>query len=321
MHFSWNAFISAPDYFGALYPGLPIIALFGPVNSIPNLLSLFVLILIGAKIPLKLKIIPAYIVSCAVLIFVPVMGFIGITGTLGVILTVVSVAITAVCTALLQGGIFAFAGLFPPRYIQATMTGNAVAGIAVNLIRIVTKLTLPNDPKDPNMRNLKLSSSIFFFFSAGMLIFCIVSFLLMLPMRFVKYYSRASATSETASLLKNEGAPLQPDSSGVVESVNAEMDDSKPKPAVSAFAVFRKIWVHCVFVCTVFVVTLSIFPGMSSSIPSKVGLGDWLPIIITVYKIVTNYCRPLSMCLTFWADLHHVLLSFLTRRQLAFPSF
>jgi hypothetical protein len=40
--------------------------------------------------------------------------------------------------------VLGLASLLPPKYITAVMSGNGVAGILAGLLRIITKLALPN---------------------------------------------------------------------------------------------------------------------------------------------------------------------------------
>ena len=49
--------------------------------------------------------------------------------------TALSLAIVGVCTALMSGGVFGLAGVFPPICTQALMSGQGLAGVIVSLSR------------------------------------------------------------------------------------------------------------------------------------------------------------------------------------------
>jgi len=113
---------------------------------------------------------------------------------LGFALTITLLVLSAVASALLQGGIFGFAGTLPPNYMQAAMTGNGLSGVTVSIIRVITKVTITIDPMERDeqkiLGSLTLSSSIFFFFSAGTMILCLITYIIMMRSPFVQYYMR-----------------------------------------------------------------------------------------------------------------------------------
>jgi equilibrative nucleoside transporter 1/2/3 len=216
-----------------------------------------------------------------VLIAIPVLGFCHVYGIIGFNLTIIMVIMTALCTALCQGGIFGFAGMLPPIYIQAVMSGNGLAGITTSIIRVITKLTLESK-KPITLETLNLSAAIYFFVSAGVIIMCILSYFVMVRTRFVAHFLGTGAVweEEKASLLSEE------------EDLSIGYKAS-PLPPVSTLQVLKKIWHMCFLVCFIFFVSLAIFPGISVTIEScygpKSAMADWLPVLMIVVFNVFDF--------------------------------
>ncbi|PSC75565.1 Equilibrative nucleoside transporter 4 [Micractinium conductrix] len=71
------------------------------------------------------------------------------------------VAACGVCDALVQGGLFGETAQLPPRFTQALLTGTAVSGVAISLLRVVTKAMLPGTEA-----GLRASANIYFSITA-----------------------------------------------------------------------------------------------------------------------------------------------------------
>lgn len=274
--FPWNAFISAPDYFNTLY-GESTLLYLATAYSISNLLGLLLMVLFGSKLSLMLKVVPPYIVSFLVLVTIPVLGFCHVNGVAGFSITLTLVFLTAVCTALLQGGIFGFAGMLPPIYIQALMSGNGIAGVATSIIRVITKLTIESK-KPVTLQQLNLSAAIYFFVSAAVILLGIISYFVM------------GRTPFAQSFMKKQQKQKQLDSSERSLLGNNETQEQQ-KPSV--FAVMKKIWHMCFLITFVFSVSLAIFPGISVTIQTSYGptsvMADWLPVLMIVIFNVFDF--------------------------------
>ncbi|KAL9656557.1 hypothetical protein ABK040_012140 [Willaertia magna] len=276
--FPWNAFISAPDYFGRLYGG-DIMLYFSVANAIPNVIGLLALLKLAPKIPIKFRIFPAYIITFFVLVAVPILGFAGVHGTVGFVLTIVLVVIQSFCNSALQGGMFGFAGVLPPNYTQALMSGNGIAAVICSFLRIVTKLTIEQNRKHLSLSILNVSASVYFFICSAVILLCVVSFAVVMRMEFVQYYLRkAEGKDEEKRSIINATED---------EEEQQNTNDFKPQPSV--ISVFKKIWVYCSLVCCVFWVTLGVFPGLAVQVPTwykGTEMVEWLPILIgTTFNI------------------------------------
>ena len=62
--------------------------------------------------------------------------------------TCLSLAVVGICTALMSGGVFGLAGIFPQICTQALMSGQGLAGVIVSLSSIFTTLAVAPDDDD-----------------------------------------------------------------------------------------------------------------------------------------------------------------------------
>ena len=78
----------------------------------------------------------------------------------GFALTVLCIAVVAVGSGVQQASLYGYVASFPPRYTQALMTGEGLAGLVVSVNRIVTKASVSNDKAG-------LTKSTYVFFALG----------------------------------------------------------------------------------------------------------------------------------------------------------
>lgn len=299
--FPWNAFISSPDYFMRLY-GNQTLFYFSLAYSYPNLIGLIFMVKFGKKIPIIYRILVPYFVIVFVLLAVPIMGFAGIENhrTLGLALTLVLVVLTGVASSVLQGSLFGFGGMFPPKYMTALMSGNGVAGFLVSLLRVLTKATIESGK--PSMWDLTLSSSIYFFLSCFIVILCIISFVFALRSKFTQHYMLRAESS-------TESRPIQQ---------VTDYDEENIKSKISIIAIAKKIWLMALSVFLTFVVTIGLFPGLVTNIPSssKNFMVEWLPVFLVLdfnlFDLIGRYApswyQLKSTKIIAWSTISRVLL-------------
>lgn len=259
--FPWNAFVAAPDYFTSMY-GPNIMFYISMANTLPNLLGSIVMIFVGAKIPVQIKMHGPLFVLLAILITVPLIHLMKLSQTMGTVLILVLVFITGCSTAVLQSGFFEMAGQINPRMIQAFMTGNGIAGVAASVLRIITKVSISEG-------DTTLSAYVYFFISAGVIFACMIAAVAMVRLEYVRHHLMITTTTVS---LENTGLLLESES--IVE----------VKPKLKPFQIFKKVWSFAIMVFLVMFVTLVIFPGFCSEI-IDLKLGDWAPIVmVAIYN-------------------------------------
>jgi len=179
--------------------------------------------------------------------------------------------VTGVGDAIVQGSMYGMASLFPPVYSQALQNGNGVAGVVACILRIVTKLSLPETTS-----GLRISTLIYFIISAFIMLLCIISYTLLVRLPFSKFYLE----------LKNPQPDLELSSLGKeLLSDPKEMLILEDEGVVNIRMILYKIWKMGFALVLVFFVTLLGFPGMITDIPAPSLPDDWFPIIlITVFN-------------------------------------
>ncbi|KAL9647736.1 hypothetical protein ABK040_015224 [Willaertia magna] len=298
MLFPYNAFISAPDYFSRLY-GKDILFYLTIADSIPNLLGLLLSLYLVPKISIKWRIYPAYILTFFILIAVPILGFLEVRGLTGLIITVILVILQALCTSALQG-MFAVASALPSSYMQAVMSGNGISSVICSVLRIVTKLGIEQNRKHIPMSLLNISTAIYFFICAFVILLCIFSFWIVMRSEFLQFYLQKAEGQEEEKRIqelketKIETTIKLEENNNQTEIKLEENNDHKEihhppeqpllrnKPNI--FNTFQKIWSYCVLVCTVFFISYSIFPGIAVTVPTwyiNTEMVNWLPVLIT----------------------------------------
>ena len=187
--------------------------------------------------------------------------------------TLLSLAIVGGCTALMSGGVFGLAGIFPPICTHALMTGQAVAGLVVSMTSIFTLMGAhaddgcDGDHVTSTCKTYEIDWAAFSYFCIAVLILlaCIACFLVLERLPITLYYKeKAEAMIETTHVDGGEGmeTPLYP----LLSSGSDEL--SKTKHTGKLERVVRAVKAPALSVFFVFAVTLSLFPTISSRIDS-----------------------------------------------------
>lgn len=175
-------------------------------------------------------------------------------------ITIGSVVIMNAATAILSGGLFGIAGLFPSEYMTAVVSGQALGGIFSALAEIVT-LTFADDPKK--------SAFIFFMIGNVVLVICLILYIMMSKTVYFKYFTVerfniAKARQEESGTLHR--APTEPSFKNVV----------------------NKIWLYGFSEWLVFAVTLTVYPSVTVLVNSELH-GNGHPWNDIYFIPVTNY--------------------------------
>ncbi|KAI5584095.1 hypothetical protein POPTR_006G068100v4 [Populus trichocarpa] len=255
----WNAFITAIDYFGYLYPTKHIEKVFSVAYMSSSVLVLVIVMSWGGwskQLSYRLRMNMGFCMFILSLMVVPVIDWSwsssgpkgSSSGAYGV--TVASVVVCGVADGLIGGSLIGAAGKLPKQYMQAVFAGTASSGVLISILRIITKASLPQNPQ-----GLQTSAHFYFIVSAIILLCCTLSCNLLYKLPVMEQYYK-----------------LTPD------------DSLCPKPEF--WAVARKIRRPAFGILMIYIVTLSIFPGfIAEDLTSKI-LKDWYPVLlITIYNV------------------------------------
>ncbi|KAL5547829.1 hypothetical protein UlMin_003060 [Ulmus minor] len=263
----WNAFITAVDYFGFLYPTKHVEKVFSVAYMSCSVLVLFLMLIWGnwwGKLSCRSKLNLGFSMFVLSMMVAPIIGWVwwkgpGERASGSYIVTVVAVAICGLADGLVGGSLMGSAGRLPKQYMQAVFAGTASSGVLVSLLRITTKALLPQTPK-----GLQASAHLYFLVSSIILLTCIISCNLLYKLPVMQHH-----------------CSLQ------------QQDPMCSRPQIHAVA--RRIKWPAFGIFTIYVVTLSIFPGfLAEDLESKI-LKDWYPILlITTYNIADLVGKSLT---------------------------
>ncbi|KAK1551172.1 hypothetical protein Q3G72_031406 [Acer saccharum] len=254
----WNAFITAVDYFGYLYPSKHVEKVFSVAYMCSSQLILVLLIWGGwsSKLSYRFRLNLGFSMFVLSLMVTPIIdrawsrnGSQGRTnGAYGV--TVASVVICGLADGLIGGSLIGSAGKLPKQYMQAVFAGTASSGVLVSILRIITKASLPQTPQ-----GLRTSAYFYFIVSTVIILCCCLGCNLLTKLPVMQQHYR---------LLSNDP------------------HCSRPK----FWTVARKIQWPSFGVFIIYIVTLSIFPGFIAENLQSELLQDWYPILlITIYNV------------------------------------
>ena len=201
MMFPWNVYITAQSYYKHRFADTAHASnftfWFSTSFQIANIVGLALAVYYGSKFNMRFSVAFPMIVNCLVLVSTTSLVETNhMSAQVLFILTCGFVATCGVCTALLQLGIFGLAGRFPNVYMQAVMSGQGMAGIAVSLINIFTTISEPTSKANLSFDDIKESAFLYFLIATIVVIVTLLSFNLMSYLDFAQYYAFVDTQDE-----------------------------------------------------------------------------------------------------------------------------
>eukprot|EP00163_Fabomonas_tropica_P020882 TRINITY_DN367_c0_g1_i3.p1 TRINITY_DN367_c0_g1~~TRINITY_DN367_c0_g1_i3.p1 ORF type:complete len:404 (+),score=89.65 TRINITY_DN367_c0_g1_i3:287-1498(+) len=276
----FNTFITAFDFFKEIFPTQPFEFWFSLTNNGPCFVTSLAMIPFGAYLSNSTRILSSYIAYFIIVVAVPFIGMAMNNGSISQKtaqdLVLSGVAIGGFFTGIVLPSVCGLAALFPASYIGATMSGVGVGGLIVGIIRVVTKISLPNNPD-----GVRTGSYIYFFIGAFLMLLCILGFFALGRVPYGRYHLRKAA--QTTVIDTSAGTPEEQLIS--VPPASDDDNDGDDSPPLPAMAVFKKMWLQSVMVVLTFFITLSLFPGVFGLIKSNkesLNSSGWFGIILIV---------------------------------------
>ncbi|KAJ1989914.1 hypothetical protein H4R33_001912 [Dimargaris cristalligena] len=139
----WNVFITASEFFRVKFAGSPYQMNFQNWFSTSYTLTNLVVIAVCISQQHRIKPRPVILITLAVnvVIFMCMTIFTRIASLQGTTffgLTLAMLTLGAMSSSLMQCALFALVSRFPPLYIQGVLSGQAVAGVVVSIVQLVT---------------------------------------------------------------------------------------------------------------------------------------------------------------------------------------
>eukprot|EP00343_Euplotes_focardii_P007156 CAMPEP_0205819138 /NCGR_PEP_ID=MMETSP0206-20130828/1382_1 /ASSEMBLY_ACC=CAM_ASM_000279 /TAXON_ID=36767 /ORGANISM="Euplotes focardii, Strain TN1" /LENGTH=307 /DNA_ID=CAMNT_0053112353 /DNA_START=439 /DNA_END=1362 /DNA_ORIENTATION=+ len=229
------------------------------------------------------------------------------------ILILAVIVVMGIANSFAQGGIFGFAGIFPPRYTGAVMFGNGFSGLAMNILRMCTLLAFP--PKEieegKHDNTAFIGCMIYFAIASLIIILCIVGYFYVLKTEFAQYYmKKAGPETNSRSVSLNVAARsagsighadsvklYNGDNEDTYERVNDRINDDEDQDQVSFLGVYKEVAFMAtqVFVC--FTITFVVFPGTQLSTTfdflgnSAADIAWFSVLMITVFNVFDTIGR------------------------------
>lgn len=266
----WNAFITAVDYFGYLYPAKHVEKVFSVAYMTSSVLVLVVLMSSGCgsrKLSHRFRMNLGFSMFILSLMVAPTLDWAPWRSSwpkekqknAAYFVTVAAVVICGLADGLIGGSLIGSAGKLPKQYMQAIFAGTASSGVLVSILRIITKASLPQTPQ-----GLRASAHFYFIVSTIILLCCMLCCNLLYKLPVMQQHYK---------LLGDDPFCSRP----------------------QFWTVARRVWWPALGVFMIYVVTLSIFPGfIADSLESKL-LRDWYPVLlITTYNVADFMGKSLT---------------------------
>eukprot|EP01116_Phalansterium_solitarium_P001484 TRINITY_DN11275_c0_g1_i1.p1 TRINITY_DN11275_c0_g1~~TRINITY_DN11275_c0_g1_i1.p1 ORF type:complete len:462 (-),score=-40.46 TRINITY_DN11275_c0_g1_i1:62-1351(-) len=267
----WVTILTAVDYFTLQYPQDNFEFNITVAYMYPLAFSMFFVVRFGRIMNASARIVLGYTIFLVTLLLIPfIRDMLSEAPAFGITLTLI--AVLGLADAIAQGTLYGIAAMFPAVYIQAIASGNGMAGLLISATRIVTRLMFPE-----TVEGLRGASILYFMISAGLIVLCIIGYIALLRMPIAKHYMQLGQPEDQQALTEEE--LTEPDKSIPVLSNTASFG-----------GVMKKIWRYQLMICFNFTVTLFLFPGLFSVIPSMHGGDlDWFPVILISIFQVTDF--------------------------------
>ncbi|KAG1708817.1 hypothetical protein DVH05_022438 [Phytophthora capsici] len=188
--------------------------------------------------------------------------------------TMMSILLVACASTLMQEGLLRIVATFPPQYTQAVVSGQSFAGLAVSLSNFII---LWADEDDTRLfhglhANADLCAFLYFVLVFITLVLCLISFGILTRMTLFRHYQSVDhpghhqkeyfddASSEADTIDTIDISPRK----RLLDEDEAEVSSNK----VDILEVAYKIRFYAAATFFIFIVTLGVFPGITSAIKS-----------------------------------------------------
>lgn len=264
----WNFFITANDYFREKLKSEPELVttfqnFFSVASFAPNVFLMLINVFLLHKIRVQIRILVAIVVTFVM--FALTAGLVlpdtSNDTRMFFIVTLCTVTVINAAGSVLQGALFGLAGMFPQKYIQGVFAGQGLGGLFAS---------------GANLASLVGNSSIiysafgYFIAAAVVLLLCLVGFVYLMRMDFVKHHLKKQKSCSRKPCKCKDGRHEH-----MLDWVNEDgmkkINSPRQMGVVQlALFVFRKVSMMSLSAFLTFFVTLAVFPSTTARIVSVV---------------------------------------------------
>ncbi|KAK3748288.1 hypothetical protein RRG08_039540 [Elysia crispata] len=257
----WNFFITAKEYFDYKFRNTSIVpfdskrnntrlqsefeSYLSIVSQCSNLFFMVLTVLLVRSINVKVRVVVSTVLVTVIFIITTVLVKVDTDSWQQAFffITLCLAAFMSGVQSVLTGSILGLSAMFPPLYSQSAMIGQAAGGTFSALMSLLT-LATGDEPIS--------SALIYFLIAIGVTIISLMLFISLHFMKYSKFYmsfQNEKPLGEINDYVRRKRFP------------ESRMD--------FYYSIFRRIWMHCVSICLVFWVTLSVFPAVCALIRSS----------------------------------------------------
>ncbi|KAJ3610034.1 hypothetical protein NHX12_022128 [Muraenolepis orangiensis] len=214
-------------------------------STVPSVLCLVLNYLLVNRLSPRVRILSSLCVILLVFVLTTVLVKVDVSEHRGQFFTgtLVSVAVVSGASNLFTGSVFGISGLFPMRISQALISGQAMGG-TLTAVAAILDLAATEDVTN---------SALAYFLTADILIvLCIVTYLLLPKLAYSRHYMLLAKCSGPGPVVEGPG--------GACPTSAASAPSLRP--------ILQKVWVLGLSVFYVFLVSIAVFPALSSGIRS-----------------------------------------------------
>jgi equilibrative nucleoside transporter 1/2/3 len=225
------------------------------------------------------------------------------------------VAAAGVADGIVQGAVFGDAATLPSQYTQAVVGGTAFSGVAVSLLRIITKAMFSSSSSA--RFGLRASAQLYFLLSAAVCAACYYVYNSLIPaLPAVQYYRQSvdiqlaiddddgldnnsevvsyhhhhnnkmtttNQSTTTTTMTTTNGGGEHSTATTSTRNLHNQSPQSTPPDFKAIYATITTLSISMIII---YIITLSIFPGVLAEDITSSSTNTWYPILlITVFNI------------------------------------
>lgn len=270
-------------------------------STVPNVLFNVITAIMAARIPLKGRMVFSNVT--VVVLFMITLALVKIDTdhwqTIFYSITLLSVVILSAASSVYMASMFGLGGMFPIKYMQAVMSGQAVGGVFAAVANILSIALSGSDERD--------SAFVFFTIATVTSLIALVGYLTLYTNDFSRYYiyyqeeqvisvSPPEETEEDDTVVLNKESSVQ----------NTNTDTRSPYRVV-----FEKIWLDSLGAGSVFFVSLTCFPALASAIVSTMDVSSvwkdqyFSAVVCFLLFNMGDWCGRATAGAIRWPNEHH----------------
>jgi solute carrier family 29 (equilibrative nucleoside transporter) protein 4 len=322
--FPFNSFVAAADYFLYIYPGYYAEVVFSFMYMYVTLFSILFTVMTTEVLPLSGRLGFGYVCMFVGLLAIPLLDVgihnctLPVGSAFGV--TIVCITLISIGAGVQQSSFYGLAGMLSKRHVQAIMVGESVSGIIVSVNRVLTKGTF-GDERTSTIVFLVVSMA-FVAVCALCLIFLKFSPFVQYHIKQcsrkkvmsdkVVFRARTNGREEEKELVEsescsedcneregrldlcendqtNETTPQLSFLCALKKKFKALTDLQNIKKIVHVrWSLMKIIWLYIVAIFLNYLLTLLLFPGITTLV-QDCSLHGWTPIILVIVFNVTDF--------------------------------